>query len=176
MVKKFEIWNSQINLEDWKDFLDEDKEANPDFYAGKDPFYAEYEAVSERIEDYLYDVRSNLDITLNHPILVIADLGRWNGRCKGYKLIPSGNIKDILQSSVSGQSECHWYCDGYNIRGEESHHDGVNNYLYREIRNEDNVDRFLDMIYSEKKISDHTLNYYTRSIAQDVARIYGFCS
>lgn len=33
---------------------------------------------------------------VSQPILVIADLGLWNGRRMGYKEIPSGNIRDCL--------------------------------------------------------------------------------
>ena len=46
--------------------------------------------------DYLSDERVNLNIQLSQPILVIADLGLWNGRRMGYKEIPSGNIRDCL--------------------------------------------------------------------------------
>ena len=43
-----------------------------------------------------YYERVNLDIHLNENILIIADIGRWNGRFSGYKEISSGNIKDCL--------------------------------------------------------------------------------
>ena len=39
--------------------------------------------------DYLDDERSNLDIQQSRPILVVGDLGLWNGRRMGYK----GNSK-----------------------------------------------------------------------------------
>ena len=42
--------------------------------------------------EYLNDERENLDIQLSQPILVIGDLGMWNGRRMGYKEIASGNI------------------------------------------------------------------------------------
>ena len=42
---------------------------------------------------YLDDERVNLNIQLDQPILVIADLGLWNGRRTGYQEISSGNIR-----------------------------------------------------------------------------------
>lgn len=41
----------------------------------------------ERNSEYLDDERMNLDIQLDKPILVIVDLGLWNGRYSGYKEI-----------------------------------------------------------------------------------------
>ena len=152
------------------------EEANPGFYEGRDPDAVAYEAVSEENASYLEDERVNLDIQLKHPILIIADLGLWNGRRKAYKVVDSGNIRDILYSQVSGMSDCRWYCDGYNIRCDEAHHDGTNHYTYREVRNEDNIERFLNKLYYGEPISPSTLNYYTRSIAGDVARVYGLCA
>lgn len=175
MVKKFDIWKSEIDLDEWQGFLEEDREVNPDFYEGRDPDAAAYDAVCEENASYLDDERENLNIQLEHPILIIADLGLWYGKRKAYKLIESGNIRDILYAQMN-DSECHWYCDGYNICCWEGHHDGANHYTYREIRNEDNIDRFLEKLYYGKPISTSTLNYYTRSIAKDVARVYGLCA
>ena len=50
--------------------------------------------------EYLNDERENLDIQLSQPILVIGDLGMWNGRRMGYKEIASGNIRDCLYSDT----------------------------------------------------------------------------
>ena len=83
--KRYVIW-SNINLDYEKDW--------------KKDFEAEYpeKSESERIElmyatnaDYLDDERINLNIQLNEPIIVIADLGLWDGRHQGFKMIESGN-------------------------------------------------------------------------------------
>lgn len=173
MMKKFVIWDSWIDMDKWKEFIEEDKELNPESYKGCDPEEAAYEAIYDMNQRYLEDERMNLDIQLPHPILILADLGLWNGRSQGYKVIDSGNIKDILHSQSEG--ECKWYCNGYDICCDESHHDGINHYIYREIRNEDNIDNFLNRIYNGEKIPKRTINYYTRSIAKDIGRVYGFC-
>ena len=148
MVKKFVIWDSWIDTSEWETFIEEDKLLNPEFYKGRDPEEAAY--------------------------VILADLGPSNGRRQGYKVIDSGNIKDILYSQSDG--ECKWYCNGYDICCDECHHDGTNHYIYREIRNEDNIDNFLDRIYDGEKITRRTINYYTRSIAKDIGSVYGICN
>ena len=85
------IWsNCDLDYDDWRDDLE-----------------AEYPQMTEdqRIRlmyeingDYLEDERVNLDIQLPESILIIGDLGLWNGRRQGYKEIASGNIKDCLYS------------------------------------------------------------------------------
>ena len=58
--------------------------------------------------DYLGDERMNLNIQLDRPILVIGDLGLWNGRRSGYKEIESGNIRDCLYADTDYST---WYVD-----------------------------------------------------------------
>ena len=79
--------------------------------------------------DYLSDERVNLDVQLSQPIIVIGDIGRWNGRVMGYKDIPSGNIRDCLYADTDYTE---WYVDKYgDLRADATHHDGTNHYLYR---------------------------------------------
>lgn len=120
---------------------------------------------------WLDDERENLDIQLEKPILVIGYLGYWNGRRQGYKIIESGNIKDILYDD---SDYVKWYGDGYNIRATATHHDETNYYEYREIKNEDNIEKLLDQIYYGKRITRSKLNYYTRSLFPYVANVYGW--
>lgn len=95
------IWsNYDLDYEDWKDELEAEY-----------PEKTEYERMELMYEingDYLDDERCNLNIPLSQPILVIADLGRWNGRFSGYKEIKSGNIRDCLYSDTDYST---WYED-----------------------------------------------------------------
>ena len=87
----YRIWsNADLDYEEWKDWMEEEY-----------PALSEDERVAMMYEEnghYLEDERLNLDIQLSQPILVVADLGLWNGRRTGYKEIPSGNIRDCLYS------------------------------------------------------------------------------
>lgn len=119
-------------------------------------------------ESWFYTEEYNLQKEIN-PILVIADLGLWNGRKQGYKIIQSGNIADILKNH---NDYFEVYSDGYNVKCTDYHHDGTNYYMYREIRNMDNIQNLLDKIYNGEEITNSTLNRYTKSILSYVKEIY----
>ena len=118
------------------------------------------------------DERMNLNKVLDGEILVIADLGRWNGRFQGYKVIGS-NLQDIM-AAATRDDDFHIYSDGKDIRAEERHHDGTNYYLFREIKDGVDISALLDDIYNGKEISNRRLGYYTKSLAPYVASIYGW--
>ena len=90
------IWSDiNLNPDDWrdnyKDFLginEIDGDPNDE--------HKLYEYMVETNGEYLSDERENLNVQLSQPIIVIGDIGRWNGRVMGYKMIDSGNIKDCL--------------------------------------------------------------------------------
>ena len=79
---------------------------------------------------YLDDERVNLNIQLDQPILVIADLGLWNGRRTGYQ--------EIFQRQYPGLplqwpdiEYATWYVDKLgDLRCDAIHHDGTNHLLY----------------------------------------------
>ena len=87
--EKHIIWsNYDLDYEDWR----EDLEAEYPSLSDNERLFLMYEMNSE----YLNDERVNLNVQLSQPILVIGDLGLWNGRRMGYKEIESGNIRDCL--------------------------------------------------------------------------------
>lgn len=144
-MKKHIIWsNMNLDIKDWRD---------------------DYK------DKCLEDERWNLDKVVDGRILVVADLGLWNGRRSVYKIIDSGNIQDILSFTYD---YVEFYGDGYNIRGTEVHHDGTNYYLYRVIREDRNIDNLLSAIYNGEEITSSKLNYYTKSLYKPVAEVYGW--
>lgn len=135
------IWsNYHLDLDDWRDEL---LEEHPD--ASENELY---QLMLEQNDSYLDDERVNLNIQISGPILVIADLGRWNGRFSGYREIPSGNIRDCLYSDTDYST---WYVDRLgDLRCDAIHHDGTNHYLYRAYKSgvtEAQIDRLKEKIY-----------------------------
>lgn len=170
-MKKRIIWsNINLDIEDWRDDYKEYLEYNG-FDERHDNDDDLYKWMTETNDSYLDDERYNLNKEVDGRILIIADLGLWNGRKPGYKIIESRNIKNILSSQCD---YVEWYGDGYNIRCTASHHDGTNHYLYRIIREDRNIDNLLDAIYNGEKITSSKLNYYTKSLYKDVANVYGW--
>ena len=84
--QKHIIWSSDVDYEDWRADLEEQY---PDLSEEE-----RMELMVEQNNDYLADERCNLNIQLSRPILLIADIGRWDGRYPGYAEIKSGNIRD----------------------------------------------------------------------------------
>jgi len=159
------IWTNKIDLKDYKDFIGEEYEED-DLTDNE-----KWQIANDLNGDSLEYERCDLDIQLDGRILVVAKLGLWDGQRIGFRIINSGNIKDILYTN---DDFIEWFSDGYNIKGIGNHHDGTNYYEYREIREDRNVDNLLDKIYSNKEFSRITLNYYTKSILPKVNEVYGW--
>ena len=126
------IWsNLSLDVDDWREAYKEFLEAN-ELDADPNDENGLYEYMVETNDEYLTDERLNLNVRLSQPIIVIGDLGLWNGRRSGYKMIDSGNIKDCLFSDTDYTE---WYVDKYgDLRADAVHHDGTNHYLYRAFK------------------------------------------
>ena len=173
-MKKRMIWsNMNLDIEDWRDGYKEYLEMNDMDDEDPDDEDAIYQWMNETNDMYLDDERCNLNKEVEGRILVIADLGLWNGRKSGYKTLGT-NIREIFNINPRGFDYAEFYGDGYDIRATEHHHDGTNEYLYRIIREDRNIDNLLDAIYNGEEITSRKLNYYTKSLYKDVADVYGW--
>lgn len=161
MKKKINtIWSSDIGpIENWED---------------EDGNQMSYEEANELNEIYLDDERANLDIETNQMIICIGDIGLWNGRRSGYKLL-GNNVKNILQSHMDCASESHWYDDGKDIRLDEAHHDGICYYTYRLLKGttreeqEDNAEKLFS-----KPLTPQRVGKFTSSLRPLVSSVYGW--
>ena len=124
--------------------------------------------------DNWYDCEEiNLDKSIEGRVIAIADLGFWDRRADGYK---------ILENNVSA---CLWWCgdcddieiyaDQYDIRSVQYHHDNHHKILYRELRkmSEKTEQKFLDKIYSGT-VTRKDITRYTKSILPYVKEVYGW--
>ena len=168
------IWSNQnLDVDDWREDYKEFLEANE---LDDDPNdeQALYEWMEETNYDYLSDERVNLNVQLSQPIIVIGDIGRWNGRVAGYKMIDSGNIKDCLYSDTDYTE---WYVDKYgDLRADAVHHDGTNHYLYRVFKDgvtDMQIENLQDKIYNGKA-TRADITRVTKRLGDDIAGVYGF--
>lgn len=161
------IWtNTDLDYDDWRQELEQEY-----------PELSEAERIELMYElnsEYLQDERINLNIQLEHPILVIADLGLWYGRRTGYKELSSGNIRDCLYTDTD--YAC-WYVDRLgDLRCDAIHHDGTNHYLYRTYK--DNVrPSQIDLLKAKLYSGTATradITRVTRRLGDDIANVYGF--
>ena len=161
------IWsNRNINPYDWKAVYLDCMEINEEDM-DEDKLWC---WIHDMLSYYLDDERANLNEQTDGRILVIADLGLWNGRRDGYKIL-NENVNSIFST---GEDYTEWYSDGHNIKAIASHHDGTNYYEYRIIREDRNIQNLLDAIYNGEEISRKKLNYYTKSLHPYIAKVYGW--
>ncbi len=168
------VWSDQnLDIEDWREDYKEYLEAN-NLDLDPNDENAIYEWMVETNGEYLSDERVNLNIQLSQPIIVIGDLGRWNGRVMGYKMIDSGNIKDCLYSDTDFTE---WYVDKYgDFRADAIHHDGTNHYLYRVFKDgvtESQIERLQDKIYMGKA-TRADITRVTKRLGDEIGRVYGW--
>ena len=167
--QKHLIWsNYDLDYEDWKDDLEADY---PDL------------SEDERIDlmykinsYYLDDERANLNIQLDQPILVIADLGLWTGRHMGYQEIESGNIRDCLYSGRDIEYST-WFVDKLgDLRCEAIHHDGTNYLLYRTYKSgvrESQIDLLKEKLYYGTA-TRADITRITRRLGDEIGKVYGW--
>mgnify|MGYP000761479372 FL=1 len=162
------IWSNDIDYDDWREDLEEQY---PDLTEAE-----RMELMYELNGDYLDDERSNLDIQLSHPILVVGDLGLWHGRRMGYKEIPSGNIRDCLYSERDMDYST-WYVDkNGDLRADAIHHDGTNHYLYRVFKRgvtDAQIENLQDKIYCRRATRADIIRV-TQRLGDSIAAVYGF--
>ena len=161
------IWtNYDLNYDDWREYLEEEY---PDKSEGE-----RMRLMYEMNADYLDDDRMNLDIQLPRPILVIADLGRWNGRFDGYKEIESGKISDCLYSDTDYST---WYVDKLgDLRCTAIHHDGTNYYLYRTYKDDvsdEQIENLKWKIYN-REATRADITRITRRLGDEIGKVYGW--
>ena len=160
------IWTDYLDYDDWKEDLEEQyPELSDD---------ERFEMMYEINNGYLDDERCNLNIQLSRPILVVGDLGLWNGRRMGYKEIESGNIRDCLYSDTDYST---WYVDKKgDFRCDAIHHDGTNHYLYRTYKDgvsETQIDNLKEKLYCGTA-TRKDITRITRRLGDEIANVYGF--
>ena len=153
MATKHVVWKSNIDLDVFKEefenmgYTDEEQ----------------YQIACDWNNEALECERCNLDIELDNNIVVIADLGLWNGRRSGYKVIGT-NLNDTLRSFMDCTTEIEFYTDGYNYCATEYHHDGTNHYIFRVLKKDVDVD----------KLTNKNVMKYTKSLKKVVNNVYGW--
>lgn len=167
MKDKYLIWSDlNLNYEDWRADLESEY---PDM-TEEDRIALMYEINS----DYLSDERTNLDIRQERGIIAIADLGLWNGRFSGYKMIDSGNIRDCLYSDCDYNE---WYVDRLgDLRCTAVHHDGRNHYLYRAIKaaaTDKQIEQLKSLIFSGRA-TRRDITRVTERLGDAIGAVYGW--
>lgn len=175
-TNKHIIWsNYNLNLDDWMEGIKEILDLNGIDYSDWPESKFENEMwILNR--EYFYDEQANLNIPTEGRIIEIADVGLWNGRRVGYKLLNEHNIRACLNLK-RGCEYGEWWVDSHNnLRSSQTHHDATHYILYREVKPEissDQLDNFCWKLYRGKATSKD-ITKYTRSLGKRVKDVYGW--
>ena len=167
MGNKHIIWSDMnLDLNDWRDDL---KEYYPE--ASEDELYS---IMLDTNNEYIWDERANLNIQMPREIIVIGDLGLWNGRASGYKIIESGKISDCLYSDCEYNE---WYVDRRgDLRCTAVHHDGTNHYLYRTIKDgvtDAQIENLQEKLYMGTA-TRADITRVTKRLGDEIGKVYGW--
>lgn len=156
-MKKRILWTEDINLADWID---------------DDGNMMTYDEARELNDIYLEDICYEFNGVVANEIICIANVGRWDGRRDGYKLL-GGRLSNIFRGFDNGYMEFSY--DKRNVYGIERHHDGVNYYTYRELKGDTHDERVrnAEKLFS-KPLTVRRIGYYTRSLAPRIIEVYGW--
>lgn len=174
------IWCSDIVLKDWilktKDEMAEEyPEVCCDLNGCRgikcEDCIAFFEFCCKLNNTYIEDERANLDISLDTPVIALAEIGAWDGVKYGYKLLRP-NVNSIFSISEDINT---YYADAYNIRATCVHHDGANHILYRSLKKNISIDQLEKILYDNKyKLSSQQISRYTDSLLPYVKQMYGW--
>jgi hypothetical protein len=133
-----------------------------------------YEEINEwQCMDYDDQRKYNLNKELDGKIVAIANIGLWNGRRSGYKML-GYNLNNILDYFSCDYLKV--YADRYNVHSEASHHDGTHYVTFRMIKpnlSDEQVENFLNKVYNGTHTSKD-ITRYTKSLVKEVNKVYGW--
>ncbi len=161
------VWsNIDLDIKDWREDI---RENYPDLPR------SEYEdKMIELNDEYFEDEKSNLNTRIGGDLIVIADLGLWNGRRTGYGIIEDAKLSTCLKQMYD---YAEWYVtrDG-EFQSRQIHHDGTNYYTYRKIKegiDEDTLYEFKEKLY-EGVATQEDLDRVTDKLGKAVGDVYGW--
>jgi len=169
-MKKHLIWKSEIDLEDYEDYFKEvEQEQGIELNDSQKWALAD----DDNVQNYYCEVANLNNANLPHDgqIIAIADIGLWNGRRVGYKLI--NQLSDILDC---GSDDREVYTDGKNVRATSYGHDGTTDVIFRQLKPNRNLDNLCDKLYNSRNMAEANkyIRSYTTSIVKTVNAIYGW--
>ncbi len=157
------IWTND-DFDEWKESMI----ANMGEDETEDDFNEERYA--EDCSIFLDDERSNLNVPIDGCIVCFAVLDLWDGQYKGAKIV-GDNVKKILDTSCGDYVT--WFCDRFNARCEDTHHDGTNTYLYRIAKNRKQAETLVNKIAYED-MTEKEFRKATRSVRPFIAKVFGW--
>lgn len=127
------------------------------------------------VDNFNYEKESldNINLKYNTPLIAVANLGRWSGRCIGYKEIDE--ISDFI--NWNGRYDfVEVYADRYNVNAILSDHDGTTYATLRQIKPNRSYDNFTEKLLNCRNEAEakKLITSYTVSVVKAVNELYGW--
>jgi hypothetical protein len=135
-----------------------------------------YDSESETSEYDFDDESANLDIELDNgynTIICIADLGLWDGRKSGYKMLAGNKVNQVLSQAQGEYYKVVYDSETDDVKATDIHHDGTNYYIFRELKKNMDITILQDLIYYGKA-TQADINKFTKPIGKYVRKVYGW--
>lgn len=123
-------------------------------------------------ENWREDERANLDEETGE-IVIVADLGLWNGRVAGVKSTGEHNLNAIL-GYHGDVDDIEVYEEDGEVKGAGYHHDGTNYYTFREVVDEEKWNALAEKIANGESWTKEELDGATKSLSERVNKVYGW--
>lgn len=165
-MSKTVLYNSYVDIEDLKEwYRDEDFMNDDELYTLA---YEHAKADYEYMEEILDNVRAD------YGYLIIANIGRWNGRYEGYDIEEHETyLTDILPRLFEDDNIVQ--LGRYDLELECEHHDSCNLYKIRKLK--DLTDKQLDNLWDKASTAGLTskdISRYSTSLKKDIMKAYGW--
>lgn len=184
---KHVIWTNEIDtsdeaMEDYRNFLaTSDPDCPSDVFTDEDVMRFMAEDNDRNLEDERANV-GHVEMRHSSTILCTGTLGLWHGTVMGYKLLEDATLDKIFDVAVGDYVE--FYEEDDDVRCTDTHHDGTNHYVFRELKTDDmdnpDIEEMLDVIADAGKDADRQakawelIGKHTYSLSPYWQEVYGW--
>ena len=170
------LYNNSLSINDWKEYLESYKDhlrdeneisetsiQNLDIY---DSVFRDW--VDDDLDWQYQDMIQTYEHEFSTKIIASADLGFWNGRKFGCKII-GYELKDCFIPE-RGCDYVTWELNAFNLISAQSHHDGTHYLTYRRLK-DDKYQDLLERKAWQGKLTKRDISHYTVSIKHSINKI-----
>lgn len=129
------------------------------------------EDIQYSFDDLEYEFE-NIAKKINNKVIAIADLGLWDGKHMGYKIMEFSDILSVFNEF----NDFEIFIEDNDLKAIGYHHDGTNYYTFRLIKDnitDSQLANFECLFLNGEKITKHQISYYTKSLANIIADYFG---
>ena len=155
------LWSSEINLSQIEDEVKAQYKEEFDYGVYKESDLSRI--AKEYNQTKLSEVKAKYSNESEGGLVVIADLERWSKHTLTVAHLNTNQVSNIFQPLDDG-NDIRWYTDNRNLRGDEVTKQGINHYIFRELRENKNINKLKKRLEQGEPVTAQLLNYYTRTL------------